>query len=85
MDASFIPFAMSSWDKVEAAKHRMSAAHEALLAYERPSSQPQDIKLHGRLADELQLALNEYTDLFIEFARQRSSSYKDPLPKKGAA
>ena len=53
----------------------MNAAHEALRAYvKRASSQPQDIKLHGRLADELRLAVNEYMDLIIEFLMQRPSS-----------
>ena len=72
---AIIPFAMPSWNEVENAQQRMNAAHEALRAYvKRPSSQPQDIKLHGRLADELRLAVHEYMDLIIEFLMQRPSS-----------
>ena len=73
--SAVIPFAMPSWNEVENAQQRMNAAHEALRAYvKRPSSQPQDIKLYDRLADELRLAVHEYMDLFIEFVRQGPSS-----------
>ena len=73
--SAIIPFAMPSWNEVENAQQRMNAAHEALRAYlKRPSSQPQDIKLYGRLADELRLTVNEYMDLIIEFLMQRPSS-----------
>ena len=69
-----IPFAMTSWNKVENAQQRMNAAHEALRAYvKRSSSQPQDSRLHDHLTDELRLALNEYMDLIVEFIMQRPS------------
>jgi hypothetical protein len=52
---------MPTLKEVKAAETRMKAAQEALKAYaERPQSKPQDGDLHGRLADELANATNDY-------------------------
>jgi hypothetical protein len=44
-------------EEIKAAEKRMRQAYDALIEYvQRPASQPTDIKLHRRLADDLTLA-----------------------------
>jgi hypothetical protein len=58
---------MSTKEQVEAARERMNAAHQALLAYvARPQSMPADDALHKRLADEFKHAHREYGRLVAE-------------------
>jgi hypothetical protein len=66
---------MPSWDEVKASKDEVDAAHAALGSYlERPASQPQDIGLHKRLADELRLSIDRYHEKLMEFLRGPTSS-----------
>jgi hypothetical protein len=51
-------------DELKAAEKKMRQAYDALIEYvERPASQPADIKLHRRLADDLILANSHYVTL----------------------
>jgi hypothetical protein len=54
----------TSDEETKVAEQRMRQAYDALIAYvERPESQPTDIKLHRRLADDLTLANAHYVTL----------------------
>jgi len=58
---------MSTPQEVEAAKERMSAAKDALLAYtQRPDSQPSDQALYSRLVEEVKRAMDEFLRLASE-------------------
>jgi hypothetical protein len=51
-------------EEIKVAEKRMRQAYDALIAYiDRPPSQPSDIKLHHRLADDLTLANSHYVTL----------------------
>ena len=51
-------------EEIKAAEKRMREAYDALIEYvERPPSQPADIGLHRRLADDLTLANAHYVTL----------------------
>jgi hypothetical protein len=59
-------------EEIKAAEVRVRKAYDALMAYvERPESQPSEVKLHCRLADDLALANNQYVVLV---AKQKPSS-----------
>jgi len=54
----------TSDEEMKVAEQRMRQAYDALIAYvERPESQPTDIKLHRRLANDLTLANAHYVTL----------------------
>ena len=54
----------TSDEEMKVAEQRMRQAYDALIEYvERPASQPADIKLHRRLADDLTLANAHYLTL----------------------
>jgi hypothetical protein len=58
---------MSTKEEVEAARGRMNAAHQALLAYiTRHPSVPADDALHKRLGDEFKHTHREYGRLVAE-------------------
>jgi hypothetical protein len=51
-------------EEITAAEHKLRQAFEALIHYlDRPDSEPRDIKLHCRLADDLTLATARYVTL----------------------
>ncbi len=51
-------------EEIRAAEEKMRQAYAALMAYiSRPESEPTDIKLHHRLADDLTLANAHYVTL----------------------
>jgi hypothetical protein len=51
-------------DEIKATEKKLRQAYNALIEYvERPASQPVDIKLHRRLADDLTLANAHYVTL----------------------
>ena len=51
-------------EEIKAAERRMRQTYDALIAYvDRPASQPADIKLHRKLADDLTLANSQYVSL----------------------
>jgi hypothetical protein len=51
-------------EEIKVAEQRMRQAYDALIAYvDRPKSQPTDIKLHRRLANDLTLANAYYVTL----------------------
>jgi len=51
-------------EEMKAAEHRMRKAFELLVKYlDRPDSEPSDMKLHRRLADDLTLANAHYVAL----------------------
>jgi outer membrane lipopolysaccharide assembly protein LptE/RlpB len=56
---------MTTFDEeLRAAEYKMRQAFEALVKYlDRPDSNPPDIKLHRRLADDLTLATARYVML----------------------
>ena len=53
---------MATFDEeIRSSEHKMRQAFEALIKYlDRPDSDPPDIKLHHRLADDLTLAIARY-------------------------
>ena len=59
-------------EEIKAAEEKMRRAYAALIAYvNRSESEPTDIKLHCRLADDLTLANAHYLTLV---RKQRASS-----------
>jgi len=51
-------------EEIKAAEKQMRQAYDALIEYvERPASQPVDIRLHRRLADDLTLDIARYVTL----------------------
>ena len=56
---------MTTFDEeLRSAEHKMRQAFEALVKYlDRPDSDPPDIKLHRRFADDLTLAIARYVTL----------------------
>jgi len=51
-------------EEIRDAEKRLRQAYDALMEYvDRPASQPTDIKLHRRLADDLTLANAHYVTL----------------------
>ena len=59
-------------EEIKIVEQRMRKAYEALIAYvDRPASEPVNIKLHRKLADDLTLANSHYVSLV---AKQKASS-----------
>jgi len=56
---------MTSLDEeITTAEHKLRQAFEALTEYlDRPDSEPRDVRLHRRLADDLTLATARYVTL----------------------
>jgi hypothetical protein len=55
---------MTTFDEeLKSAEHKMRQAFEALVNLDRPDSDPPDIKLHRRFADDLTLAIARYVTL----------------------
>ena len=54
-------------DEIKTAEKKMRQAYDTLIEYvERPASQPADIRLHRRLADDLTLANAQYVTLVLK-------------------
>lgn len=51
-------------EEIKSAEHKLRQSFEALIRYlDRPDSEPRDVKLHRRLADDLTLVTVRYVTL----------------------